>query len=342
MMLRAALAAVLMTLAGPMAAHADEVSARPLTVALPAGPLGHALQRAVLDPFAATGAPVHAATREPGLDSLVGAAAHWDVVLLSPATLGPACQGGLLEKLDWAAIGGRDRQLPAAATDCGQGAFATATALSWDRSKFPGTPTWQDFWDIAKVPGKRGLERTPRGTLEVALLADGVAPADVYRLLRTDDGVTRAFRKLDQLAPYIDWWTPGARDAARLLGSGEVLMTSAPALSVLAANREGHHFGIQWTGALAEIHSWAIAKGAPDLAAAQRFLAFVGDPKNQGRLPEEGGLGGLAKGAGEGLRPEVAALSPTASPATLLFLDEGFWRDNGAKLTARFDAWLPR
>ena len=97
MMLRAALAAVLMTLAGPMAAHADEVSARPLTVALPAGPLGHALQRAVLDPFAATGAPVHAATREPGLDSLVGAAAHWDVVLLSPATLGPACQGGLLE-----------------------------------------------------------------------------------------------------------------------------------------------------------------------------------------------------------------------------------------------------
>ena len=93
-------------------------------------------------------------------------------------------------------------------------ADASGTVLAWDRGKFQGTPSWQDFWDIARVPGKRGLQRSPRGTLEIALLADGVAPGDVYRALRGDDGVQRAFRRLDQLLPYIVWWAPGARAGA--------------------------------------------------------------------------------------------------------------------------------
>lgn len=342
MMLRAALAAVLFALTGTLPVLAADEATRELTIALPEGALGHELQQAVVDGYAATGAPVHSAPRAPGPDSLPDAAAHWDVVELGATTLGAACQGGQLEKLDWAALGGRDRQLPQGATDCGLGAFATATALSWDRNKFQGTPTWQDFWDIAKVPGKRGLARSARGTLEIALLADGVAPADVYRTLRTDDGVTRAFRKLDQLAPYIVWWTPGPRDALQLLGTGEVLMTSAPAASVAAANREGHNFGLQWAGGLAEAQYWAIPKGAANLASAMRFLAFAADPKHQARLPEVAGFGGLAKGANDGLRPEVLALSPTANPAGLLFLDDGFWRENGEKLGQRFDAWAFR
>ena len=346
MMLRAALAAVLLvpaaTLTGSLPACAGEAPARVLTVALPRGMIGLDLQRAVLDPFAATGTPVHTASGPSGADSLEDAAAQWDVVAISAAGLEAACAGGKLEKLDWTALGGRDRQSPPGASDCGLGAFVAATALSWDRAKFPGTPTWQDFWDIAKVPGKRGLERSPRGTLEIALLADGVAPGDVYRLLRTEDGVARAFRKLDQLAPYIDWWTSGARDAAHLLGSGEVLMSSAPVASVVAANHAGHNFGLQWAGGLAEAQYWAIPKGAPDLVASQRFLAFAADPAHQKLLPEEAGLGGLARGANDGLSPEAAALSPTANPAGLLFIDEGFWRDNGEKLAARFDAWVPR
>jgi hypothetical protein len=54
------------------------------------------------------------------------------------------------------------------------------------------------------------------------------------------------------------------------------------------------------------------------------------------------GMGGLAKGANDGLPPELVAISPT-SPANLgaaIRFDDGFWHDNQAKLGQRFDAWL--
>ena len=34
-----------------------------------------------------------------------------------------------------------------------------------------------DFWDVTKFPGKRGLRKGVIGNLEIALMADGVAPA---------------------------------------------------------------------------------------------------------------------------------------------------------------------
>ncbi len=335
MMLRAILAAGLIAVAGPGGAWA-----RDLTVALTAGGPVEALRQVYAAPFVASGAKLDTVTRAPGLEALRAGAAEWDVVQVSGANLPAACGDGLVDKLDWSKLGGRDRMLAQGATDCGIGAYARATVLSWDRAKFQGMPTWQDFWDIAKVPGKRGLRRSPRGTLEIALLADGVAAGDVYRTLRSDDGVARAFRRLDQLSPYIVWWTSGNRDALGLLGSGEVLMTSAPSAAVVLANRAGlHSFGVQWSGGLVAAQYWAIVKGTSNLADAQRFLSFAADAKLQAKLPEAAGLGGLAKGANDGLPPELLAASPSAA-ANTLFVDEGFWRDNEDKLTRRFEAWL--
>ena len=82
------------------------------------------------------------------------------------------------------------------------------------QGQIPGHPGWADFWDVAKYPGKRGLRRSAETNLEFALLADGVAPGDVYKTLRTSEGVDRAFRKLDQLKPYIVWWQIERRGAA--------------------------------------------------------------------------------------------------------------------------------
>lgn len=336
-----------MTLRAPLAAGLlafallapGTVRARDLAVALPAGEPAPALRQVYIAPFAATGAKVDAFTRPAGPEALRAAAA-WDVVAVSGADLQPACQAGLLEKLDWAALGGRERMLAQGATECGLGAFAHATVLSWDRGKFPGVPGWQEFWDIARVPGKRGLRRSPRGTLEIALLADGVAPGEVYRALRSEDGVARAFRRLDQLSPYVVWWTPGARDGLHLLASGEVLMTSADSSAIVQANRGGgHNFGVQWAGGLIEAEYWAIVKGTANQADALHFLAFAGEAKVQARLAEVAALGGLARGANDGLPPEALAASPTANAGTV-FVDEAFWRDNAEKLQGRFDAWL--
>jgi putative spermidine/putrescine transport system substrate-binding protein len=305
------------------------------------------LRTVFVAPFVdATHIPVVQATWPGGVEALQShlkaAENDWDLIELRGDELAAACADGLLEKLDYNAIGGKDHYQPPAVSDCGVGASASNIVLAWDRDKFPGTPTWADFWDIAKYPGKRGLRRGPRGNLEIALIADGVAPADVYKVLATAEGVDRAFRKLDQLKPYLVWWQTG-EDAKHILSSGDVLMTSAPSDRIaLAARSSQHNFGMQWNASLEDITYWAIVKGSPNLRQALQFLYFAGTPAIDGRLLEVAGLGGLVKGANDFVSPDLLAVSPTtpANSGTAARFDGAFWRDNLAKLTARFDAWL--
>jgi putative spermidine/putrescine transport system substrate-binding protein len=317
-----------------------------LVVVAPAGELQAAWQAVFFKPFAsATAIPLHEETADTGLDALrarKSGAAPWDVVALSADDLLAACDEGLVEKLDWTAIGGKDHYLPAGVSDCGVGAAMTATVLAWDRDKFQGSPTWADFWDVAKYPGKRGLRRDPRANLEIALLADGVAPADIYRTLRTQEGVERAFRKLDQLRPYIVWWQSDA-DATHILGSGEVLMTSAGNGRIAVADRAEHrNFGIQWAGAVTAVTSWAIVKGSANLRQATQLLYFMGSSAIQARVVPLIPYPGLARGVLESLPPELAATLPLfpANQSGVLAVDEAFWRDGRDKLGQRFAAWL--
>ena len=322
-------------------------AARDFAVAGRGGALQDAQRDVFFTPFTqATAIPLQIQTWSGDFAILQHAVASpdnpWDLVQVDAQALLVGCDDGLYEKLDWPSIGGKDHFLPQGVSDCGVGAVLYNTVLVWDRDKFPGTPTWNDFWDVAKYPGKRGLRQGAKMNLEIALMADGVAPGDVYNVLRSDDGVERAFRKLDQLKPYLVWWKTDEQ-ALKLLGSGDVLLTTAPNTRVAAAARaEGRRFGVQWTGSLYTVDSWVVVKGDADLPAATRLLAFMADPAAQARLTAIIPYGGLAKGATAGLTPDELAQSP-ANPANLavsLQLDDQFWRENQAKLTERFDTWL--
>jgi putative spermidine/putrescine transport system substrate-binding protein len=329
------------------AACSSAALARDLTLVARGKTMLDAVVHAIASPFtAATGFPVHLESWDGGTDTLRNALKApdngWDLIEANADELATGCGEGLFEKLDWSAIGGRDHYLPLGVSDCGVGAALTTLVLAWDRDKFPAAPSWPDFWDVAKYPGKRGLYKGVRGNLEFALIADGVSPPDVYKVLATADGVDRAFRKLDQLKPYIVWWQSGT-EAAHILSSGDVLMTTAPSDRIVVANRADHrNFGIQWNAGLYQVESWVVAKGSPNLRQAQQFLYFAGMPAVEARLFDTSGIAGLAKGANDGLPPEAQALSPTA-PANLgaaVRLDTAFWHDNLAKLQQRFDAWL--
>ena len=344
---RSLLAAVALVLAPLAAAKPAVASPDDLTIVIRDEQLQRAIQIAYVQPFSeATELSIHQAVWEGGVDAL---RAHtkapdntWGLVLLDPEELAAGCSEGLLEKLDWSAIGGKDHYVPQAVSDCGLGGLIANTVLAWDRDKFPVTPTWSDFWDVAKYPGKRGLRKGVRGNLEIALLADGVAPGDVYKTLATNDGVDRAFHKLDQLKPYIVWWGTGT-DAAHILSSGDVLMTSAPSGPMLTIGQAEHrNFGVQFAASLFEIHSWAMIKGTAALRTAQQFLYFVGLPVVEAKLLRTGGEAGLAKGLNESLPPDLLAMS-ASNPVNLnsaLRIDVVFWHDNLPKLRQRFDTWL--
>ena len=336
----------LVAAAAVLALSCGLATARDLTL-IARAPMQGAIKEVFVHPFtAATSIAVQLESWDGGIDALrtqlKAPDNAWDLVMVDSDELAAGCSEGLFEKLDWSAIGGKDHYLAQAVSDCGVGAGVAGLVLAWDRDKFPATPGWSDFWDVAKYPGKRGLHNGVRGNLEFALIADGVSPGDVYKVLATSEGVDRAFRRLDQLKPYIVWWNDDA-EAARILASGDVLMTSAAAPAITAANHSAHrNFGVQWTASLYEVQSWAIVKASPNLRAATQFLYFAGTPAIEARLVGLFGEGGLAKGANDGLPAELAQVSPT-TPANLnaaVRVDAAFWHDNLGKLRQRFETWL--
>ena len=270
-------------------------------------------------------------------------APNWDVVQVESEELELGCMDGMYEEIDWERVGGKDKFLDAAVSDCGVGAIVWSTALSYDADKLENAPTsWADFWDVEKFPGKRGLRRGPKYALEFALMADGVPPQEVYDVLRTPEGVDRAFAKLDELKPHIVWWESGAQPL-QLLASGEVAMTAAYNGRISGINRtEGRNFKVVWPGSIYAVDSWVILKGSPKVDLAMDFIAFASEPENQSKLPQYVAYGLANKEAAAAVSPELQEELPTTpeNMENAIPLDAAFWTDNIEALTTRFDAWL--
>jgi putative spermidine/putrescine transport system substrate-binding protein len=324
----------------------DPNAPQPLSIALAASPYRDAARHLLLKPYGdATNTTLTDASWDgtPTTLKTLATAHGFDLALVDGPTMIAACRAQTIERLDWQKLN-RDRFAPNGTSDCGAPVGITTTALAWDRDKVQGTPNWADFWDVAKRPGKRGLPRSARFTLEIALMADGVSPGDVYRTLRSNDGVDRAFRKLDQLKPYVEWWDkPG--QPLQSLQSGKLLLTAAPSGAITQADLlQKKHFSLQWSGSLIETLSLAMAHDAPHQAAAQAALTIALDIARQAMFAEATGLGPAIKDALPLLPSDARAASP-ALPANLqagLPIDEGFWAENREKLETRFTAWLTK
>jgi putative spermidine/putrescine transport system substrate-binding protein len=279
------------------------------------------------------------------LDRMVKAGSpDWDVVQVESRTLQLGCQQGLFEKLDVRKIGNRSDFIPGAVSECGVGIFTWSMALAYDADKVKGAPsTWADVWNLRKYPGKRGLRRSAKYTLEIALLADGVAPGDVYNLLATPEGVDRAFRKLDQIKSDILWWEAAPQPAA-YLASGSFVMTSAYTLWFEPDRREKPSFRLAWDESLYDVDSWAIPKGTPRASDAYRFIAFASRPEQQKVLSDTLAYGPTNRKAVRLLDAQRAGAIPSADVNLkhALKVDVGFWIRHGEELERRFDQWAPQ
>ncbi len=67
--------------------------------------------------------------------------------------------------------------------------YVWSMVMAYDSTKLARAPqSWADFWNVREFPGKRGLRKGAKYTLEVALLADGVKAEDLYKVLATPEG----------------------------------------------------------------------------------------------------------------------------------------------------------
>jgi len=313
---------------------------------------GGAYQEAQRDVFfrpwmAARGQRMLEETWDGGIAALrarVGAGDNtWDLVQVEGEELLIGCAEGLFESLDFSAIGGADNYVPQAVHECGVGAIWYSFILAYDRGRLRVPPRgWPDFFDLARIPGKRGLRRGPKITLEIALLADGVRPAQLYETLATEAGTERAFRKLDSIRGELMWWERGSQPA-QWLAAGEVVVTNAYNGRIAAANADdGRDFGIVWNQNLYTLDSWVIVRGSPNRERALEFLRFAGQAPVQAGLPPRIPYGVTARGANALIPREVLPQLPTAAQnaATAIRVDDAFWLANLDRLNQRFARWV--
>jgi putative spermidine/putrescine transport system substrate-binding protein len=306
-----------------------------------------ALVKAYVDPFAkSTGINTHSLSYDGQVTELTqmvqAGAPIWDVMQVESRTLVQGCRLGLFEKLDASRLALPQDLIPGAVSECGVGIFAWSQALIYSDKLQQAPHSWADFWDTRKFPGKRGLRRSAKYTLEIALMADGVAPKDVYRVLGTEAGVDRAFRKLDQIKKNTVWWEAAAQPGA-LMSAGWVSMTSAYTLWFDPQQERNQHMRIVWNQSLYDIDSWAIPKGSPKRDEAYRFISFASAPEQQKVLSENLTYGPTNRAALNLLPPRLVSNLPSASAnlADALRIDSAFWIEHGDALERRFNNWAP-
>lgn len=253
-------------------------AAAPLTVANFGGANAEAQVKAFQQPFARLhGAEVKAIEYTGGLDQIRKMVASgkvtWDIAEVESADLLAGCKEGLFERIDKEKLSHTSLLLPGTVHECGVGAFVWSTVFAYDPARLKEAPrTWADFWNVSKFPGKRGMRKGARYNMEFALMADGVHRRDVYRLLRTPQGVQRALRKLEELRPHVVWWESGAQPP-KLLASGEVLMSTAFNGRIAAANRTSQNkLSIVWSDAIYELDYWVVIKGSSSKDLAHRYI----------------------------------------------------------------------
>ena len=265
----------------------------------------------------------------------------WDVVEVESPDVARGCDEGLFEKLDYSKIGNKADFIPAAVSDCGLGIFVWSTVMAYDGDKLKDGPkTWADFFDTKKYAGKRGMRKGARYNLEFALMADGVKSADVYKVLATPAGADRAFKKLSELKPSIQWWEAGAQPP-QFLVAGDVVMSTVYNGRIDAANREGKNLKIGWTGGIYDLDYWVIPKGAPNRDASLKFIALASTPEAQAEYAKNIAYGPTNNKALAKLDAKVLDNLPTA-PANAkdaLQFNLKFWADQGEALEKRFASW---
>lgn len=269
---------------------------------------------------------------------------NWDVVQVEGPELIRGCDEGMFERLDTAQFGKPSDFVPGTFSECGAGMLVWSMAMAYNADKLKVAPTgWTDFWDTQKFPGKRSLRRGAKYTLEAALMADGVAYSDIYKVLSTKEGVDRAFRKLDQIKPDIQWWEAGAQPM-QFLASGDVVMSTAFNGRVFAAQESGANVQIVWKGSIYAIDSWAIPKGSKNKTMAEQFIAFSLRSENQKVHTEKLGYGSINQQTAALLDPVLAARLNTA-PSNLeqaMPINSEFWVNHGEELEQRFNAWVAK
>lgn len=168
-------------------------------------------------------------------------------------------KAGLLEKIDYSIVE-RGKVRPDWAVEYGIAGYAWSWVRVWKKDVFgaEGPKTWADIWDTKRYPGKRAFYKAFQNSCEVALLADGVAPDQLYPL-----DIARAARKLKQLGDDLVLYSSLA-ESQRAFAAGEFTVgTGLHTRMSMAVADSGGKLGFDFRDSMYCNGAWIIPKGNP-------------------------------------------------------------------------------
>lgn len=229
--------------------------------------------------------------------------------------------------------------VPGMLTDSWFGFSAFGVLMAYNTEKYgaDGPKNWGDFFDSSKFPGRRGLYRPGWGSLEMALMADGVKKEDIYPI-----DVDRALKMFSRIKKDVAvWWASGAQNT-QILQNGEVDMSDSWTSRVFGAIAGGAKLTPVWQG-LYSTDGWAMPINGPKNHIAREYIRFCMRPDRQAAYSSIVANGPTNKKAFDLLPPERAKMLSTypENLAGLIPIDPAWWsQENRGMVKRRIEEML--
>lgn len=220
------------------------------------------------------------------------------------------------------------------------GIYACTNHIAALEDEFPnGVPTTAaDFFDVENYPGTRALvSYIPVQTFELALLADGVAPEDLYPL-----DVERALAKLDVIKPYVTKYWGSGSDITQMFTDGEAAAGYVwPGYAFEVAD-SGIPLNVSFESVTATTDCWAVAANTDNLDICYDFINFACRPEYSADFCERQGYGSVVQGADQYYSPEYLARCPLSEEHidNVIFLDCAYWWEHFEENQEIYLEWL--
>ena len=325
---------------GQKAFGADDLKGKTVVFASWGGAYQDAQKVSYCDPFAQiTGArvvqdgPMNAAKFRAMIE---GGAPDWDVADVTIDFLYAGIGDRLFERIDRSID--TSRVDPRFVHDYGIGCIVWSYNLGYSTKAFAGREvpkTWADVFDLKRFPGKRTLGDNVVATMEVALMADGVAPEQLYPL-----DVERALRKLDTIKSQTIFWSTNSQ-SQQLFVDGEVNLGLILNGRAYDAAEKGAPIAISWEQNIQSVDYLVVPRGSRNAAAAMRLIEVMTLPDNQAKLANLIAYAPTNPAAFGAVDPQIAPWLST-QPDNIkrgFVINAEYWRDNLKRLQERWTAW---
>lgn len=263
-------------------------------------------------------------------------ATSWDVVDTNAYFPNQFC-GQYFEEIDKSGIDTSQFE-EGSVSDCAVPAERFALLLVYNTDTYGANPptSLADYLDTSNFPGQRASTReVSTGLLESVLIADGVAPDQLYPL-----DLDRAFAALDTIRSQTTFAENNGA-LQQLVSDGQADMALVVSARALTIARDGVPIEPVWGTTVTTFNSLTIPKGSPNIEEAQKFIAYATQPEQSARFAELSGTSPANLDATPDYDETAEKFNAfEEGRTTTVQLDAKWWSENVSDVQNRFTTWL--